>query len=405
MSIPFTIEANGTVTPMANANVTSQVDGIITEVAFQEGQEVRKGQVLFRIDARPYENAYQQSRSVLARDLANLQYAQSTADRFIELAKAKVVTEDEMEQKRAAADALRATVLADSANVATAKFNLDNTTVRAPITGRTGGLLVKAGNVVRAAGGGPLVVINQVHPILVRFSVPGANLPLILRYGAGGGLPVTAVPSAATTVSSSTPGTTQPMQDTAARPTQVNIAPTAADPPAVGKLFFIDNAVDTSTATVQLKAIFDNKDGQLWAGQFVQATLQLFVEDSAIVIPAQGIVTGQRGTYVYVVDSANTAQQRPVTVERTVNGLAVIASGLDPAERVVTEGQSRLSNGASVDLLSGRGGAGSRGGMRGGRGGGRGRGGRDARGGGSDNAGGGGGGGGTGGAPRGGSAP
>jgi multidrug efflux system membrane fusion protein len=149
----------------------------------------------------------------------------------------------------------------------------------------------------------------------------------------------------------------------------VAVARDPLDPPAQGTLYFIDNAVDTTTGTVQLKAIFENKDGHLWAGQFVSTSLRLFVDDSALVVPAQSIVTGQRGTYVYVVDSAKTAQQRPVTVERTTGGLAVIASGLEVDERVVTEGQSRLSNGASVDLLTGRGGAPGEGGGRGGRGG------------------------------------
>lgn len=396
--MPYTIEANGTVTPMSNANVAAQVDGIVTDVRFREGQEVRKGDTLFRIDPRPYENTYQQVRSVLERDLASYTYAQATYDRYAELAKTGVVTQDDMESKRAAAAALHATVIADSANVATARFNLDNTTVRAPISGRTGGLLVKTGNLVRAAGGTPLVVINQVRPILVRFALPGSQLPMILHYSKAGGLPVTASPSAATALAAPPPGTSPSPADAANSATPVSIArDTAADPIAQGTLYFIDNAVDTTTGTVQLKAIFDNKDGQMWAGQFVTTSLRLFVEDSAIVVPAQSVVTGQRGTYVYVVDSSSTAQQRPVTVERTSNGIAVIASGLEVDERVVTEGQSRLSNGAAVDLSGGReggggGGAGGRGRGRGGNG--SGRGGRGGRGAGN---------GGGGGGPRGGS--
>jgi multidrug efflux system membrane fusion protein len=388
-SIPFTIEANGTVTPMANANVASQVDGIVLDVAFREGQEVQKGDVLFRIDPRPYENAYNQARSVLARDLANYGYAQSALDRYTELRKSEVVTQDDLEAKRAAANALHATVIADSANVATAKFNLDNTIVRAPISGRTGALLVKPGNLVRAAGTAPLVVINQVRPILVRFAVPGSQLPLILHYGKAGGLPVTATPSVASAVPPPAPAAkTPPPTDVAAAATPVPVARGAGrdptDPPPQGTLYFIDNAVDTATGTVQLKAIFDNRDGQMWAGLFVSTSLRLFVEDSAIVVPAQSVVAGQRGTYVYVVDSSSTAQQRPVVVERSTGGLAIIASGLDVGERVVTEGQSRLSNGAPVEVAGREGGGAGAGAGRGGRRGvgGGGRGGRGKNGGG-----------------------
>lgn len=400
MAIPFSIESYGTVTPMANANVASQVDGIVTSVDFKEGQDVSKGQILFHIDPRPYQNSFQQAQSALARDLASYVYAKANFDRYVELAKAGVVTQDEMEQKRAVAASLQSTVFADSALVATAKFNLDNTVVKAPISGRTGGLLVKPGNLARAAGGSPLVVINQVHPILVRFAVPGSQLPLIQHYGGSGGLPVTASPTTASATSAPPPGTITPTPDASRAATPVAVAQDPIDPPAQGTLYFIDNAVDTTTGTVQLKAIFDNKDGHLWAGQFVSTSLRLFVDDQALVVPAQSIVTGQRGTYVYVVDSAKTAQQRPVTVERTTGGLAVIASGLEVDERVVTEGQSRLSNGASVDLLTGREGAPGPEGSRGGRGGG--RGGRGGRGGNRGNGGAGGGGGG-GGATRGGS--
>ena len=374
MAVPYTIEANGTVTPLQSAAVASQVDGIITDVLFQEGQEVNKGQVLFKIDPRPYEATYRQVQAALARDRATFDNAQSQFERYDKLLKGQVVTQEQVDQMRATAGSTRAIIEADSANLATAKFNLDNTTVRAPISGRTGGLLVRPGNLARANGGTPLVIINQVRPILVRFSVPGTQLPMILTYGAKGGLPVRAAPTSATPPSAPAPAAATPLDGSAANggaARQVSVpVDTTTDPPAEGTLYFIDNAVDTTTATVQLKAKFDNKTGRLWAGQFVATSLRLFVEDGALVVPAQCVVTGQRGTFVYVIDSANIAEQRPVTVERSANGLSIIASGLNEGERVVTEGQSRLAQGASVDL--GNGGSGARGGGRGGRGGARG---------------------------------
>jgi multidrug efflux system membrane fusion protein len=324
--------------------------------------------------------------AALARDLAMLENAEGEYDRYSKLLKSQVVTTEQVDQMRANAGSARATVLADSANLATAKFNLDNTTIRAPLSGRTGALLVRPGNLARAAGGTPMVVINQVRPILVRFSVPGSQLPMILHYGGKGGLPVRASPGTSGTPQAPAP-TTTPLDASAtnAAARQIAVPVDTTDPPAEGTLFFIDNAVDTTTGTVQLKAKFDNRSGTLWAGQFVAASLRLFVEEGALVVPAQCVVTGQKGTYVYVIDSANTAEQRPVTVERSSNGLTVIAAGLNEGERVVTEGMSRLAQGAPVDLgtggdSTGRGGRGGRGG--GGKAGGRGGGKAGGRGGG-----------------------
>jgi multidrug efflux system membrane fusion protein len=382
-SVPYTIEANGIVTPMQTANVVSQVDGIIMAVPFTEGQEVARGQILFRIDARPYENAFNQAVAMLARDKATADNAQRQAVRYGTLSKDGSVTKEEAELQISTYQSALATVQADSALVATAKFNLDNTIVRAPISGRTGSVLLRTGNVVHAAGATPLVVINQVRPILVRFAVPSAQLPTVLKYGAKGGLPVSAVPGGAAPSNADTtsgPPMSTPDTKTAyptGSPAQQKRAPGTVD----GKLSFIDNAVDTTTSTIILKATFANGPGTLWAGQFVSTSLQLFVADNALVIPSQAVVTGQNGTYVYLVDSARTAQRQNVSVDRNVNGFAVITAGLSDGDVVVTEGQSRLTQGAKVVLRSstndttsasgGRGkGRGGRGGGRGGRGGG-----------------------------------
>jgi membrane fusion protein, multidrug efflux system len=402
-TVPYVIEANGVVTPMQSVAVTAQVDGIVQSVNFQEGQDVQQGQALFQIDPRPYRNAYEQASAVLARDSANWVNAQANAERYKRLLEAKVVTPQEGDQQFTAAATTEATLRADRAAVAQAKFNLDNTIIRAPISGKTGSLLVKRGNLVRAGGTAPLVVINQVRPILVRFAIPSSQLGLVLQYGANGGLPVSAVPGGlaapSPSIDSLAAAAMNPVQDPpgqdASGSTGSRSPQAVPDPPqrggsaagAVqqggvvgerlsGKLSFIDNAVDTSTGTVQLKAVFDNAGGRLWAGQFAATSLHLFDEDSALVVPAQAIVTGQRGTYVYVIDQADTARQRAVSVERTADGLAIIASGIREGDRVVTDGQSRLTPDSPVRIrgANDNGGPGTGGmvGRRGGRGGGRG---------------------------------
>jgi multidrug efflux system membrane fusion protein len=341
--------------------------------------------VLFHLDPRPYQAAYDQAVAALARDKATAAYATTEAARYDTLAKQAIVTREQAEQLRATAQAAAATVLADQASLDNAKFNLDNTTVRAPISGRTGGLLVRAGNVVHGASGTALVVINQVRPILVRFAVPAAELPMILKYGEHNGkpvgLPVTALPGssllAATPADTANPMDAMSGGTEAAKP--VPVASVAADPDSKGGLSFIDNAVDTTTATVMLKATFNNKDGTLWSGQFVATTLRLFIEDGVLVLPTQAVVTGQQGTYVYVIDSSNTARQRPVTVERAAGAISVISAGVSEGDRVVTDGQARVTPGAQVTVglhdNSSGGGVGAGGIGSGGRGG-RGRGGR-----------------------------
>jgi multidrug efflux pump subunit AcrA (membrane-fusion protein) len=456
-TVPYLIEANGIVTPVQTASVVPQVDGIITSVDFHEGDQVRAGQPLFHIDSRPYQNAYDASLAVAARDSANAAHANAELDRYRKLLASRVVTQQDLAVQETAAATADATLRADKANVETARFNLENCTVRATIAGRTGGLLVKQGNLVRGGSGVPLVVINQVRPIYVRFAIPSSQLSLVLQYGARGGLPVTAVPggvapaspsidslaaaamanpvqdqpdasrsgvpqggagsgagsgggplsgSAGSTTASANgstgsgfgppngPGAGGPGggsrrgRDPAQAGLRANGSATANGAVAqqgilggdrmIGKLSFIDNAVDTSTATVQLKAVFDNENGRLWAGQFAATSLHLFDEDSALVIPTQSVVTGQRGTYVYVIDQSDTARQRAVVVERTAGAISIITSGVHEGERVVTDGQARLTPDSPVRLRSasdmGAGdGAGRGGGRRGGgrRGGGR----------------------------------
>ncbi len=437
-TVPYVIEANGIVTPMQTASVIAQVDGIVQSVDFQEGQEVRQGQPLFHIDPRPYQNAYDQATAVMARDSATWANAKANADRTRSLLASKVITQQEGDVNITAAATTEATLRADRANVAQARFNLENTVIRAPIGGKTGGLLVRRGNLVRSGGQAPLVVINQVRPILVRFAIPSSQLPLVLQYGAKGGLPVAAVPggiapatpsidslAAAAMAQPSDPmgqqanggnggngggrrggrrggnaeggpggpsdgtgnggtgnggrrgggqgaaGAAGAGQNGGGAPVQQGATQGES---MSGKLSFIDNAVDTATGTVQLKATFDNSTGRMWAGQFATTSLHLYDQENALVVPQQAIVTGQRGAYVYVVDQADTARQRAVVVERTAGGLAIVANGIRDGDRVVTEGQSRLTPDVAVRIRGAGDGNGPRGGGNGGgrKGGGRG---------------------------------
>jgi len=320
-AVPYQIGASGIVEPMRTVDVTSQVSGSLMRVHFREGDEVGAGQVLFEIDPRPYQATLQQAEAALLRDLTQAQNAAREAARYQELAVTNTVTREDYEAKQAAADALAATVRADSASVAVARLNVEYATIRAPIGGRTGRVELHEGNVVRATGTS-LVTINQLRPILVRFSVPAAQIPDLRRRA----------------------GRTLPAFARASRDGAV---------PAEGVLSFMDNAVDTTTGTVLLKARFPNRDGALWPGEFVEITLILDVQSDAVVVPAQAVMTGQQGTYIFVVNGDGTAEQRAVTVTRTVDSIAVLAERLAPGTLVVTDGQLRLTADARVEIRAG----------------------------------------------------
>ena len=318
-AVPFEIPATGTAEPVQTVSLQSQVTGVLTRVTFHEGDDVSAGQVLFQIDPRPFQAALDQAKAVLARDQAQAQAAELDAGRYAELVKRDYVTKSDYDAKRAAADALQATMRADSAAVANAALNLDWATIRAPIAGRTGRLLVREGNLVRANNPDPLVVINQIHPILVRFAVPEQHLAGIQRYR-GNRLPVFVSPSKTDTIFTE------------------------------GVLSFVDNSVDTATGTVLLKGEFPNRDNALWPGEFLSVRLRLYVEDSAVVVPSEAVMNSQQGTYLFVVNQDGTARSQPVTVERTAGAYAVIAQGVRAGEEVVTDGQVRLVSGAPVEV-------------------------------------------------------
>jgi multidrug efflux system membrane fusion protein len=320
-SIPYIVTANGVAEPMQTVAVESQVNGILNRVTFAEGQPVQAGQVLFEIDPRPYVAVLNQARAQLARDQAMAVSAQRDAVRYAALVKEGYVTSSQADQAEANAASAAATVVADRANVEKAALDVANTTIRAPISGRSGSLLVRQGNLVKANSVPPLVVINQIQPILVRFSVAQSQFPDIQRYYRGGNaLLVKATPSE---------GSGIPLQ---------------------GTLAFVDNNVDSTSGTVLLKARFANPEGTMWPGQYMSVALQLYVDANALTLPAPAVLTGQQGTYVYTIDTAGTAKQRPVQVARTVDSVAVIASGLTDGERVIVDGQSRLVPGSKVSI-------------------------------------------------------
>jgi multidrug efflux pump subunit AcrA (membrane-fusion protein) len=492
-NVPYDLTADGTVEPMQTAQVQAQVGGILTRVSFKEGDEVSEGQVLFQIEPAPYRAALDQASANLAKDVASYVYAKAEVDRYAELVKKDYATKEQYDQEVATAGSTAATVKADSAAVEQARVNLDWTTIRAPISGIAGQLLVKRGNLLRAGAAQPLVLINQIRPILVHFALPATSLPAIQQYASKGQLTVSVIPgmppsataqptsngptpayttdappptddpqgqsvpmsnssdgqvgggglpssgstgsdSQATTgrrghrgggggsatgsppgqsagstaggTAGGTPGgpaapstdgppnttgggggavgatagatggaaggaaggasgTGRPHMrggapDSAAttasggqprRPASMPGLPGVQAPARVqGTLYLIDNQVDTTTGTVLFKATFPNADKTLWPGQFVATTMRLFIEQNALVVPAQAVMMGQQGTYVYLVDNTGTARQRPVVVERTASNTAVIGSGLAEGDQVVTDGQSRLTPGAKVNI-------------------------------------------------------
>lgn len=317
---PYQVTANGIVEPLQSVAVQSQVGGVLTAVKFKEGDEVQAGQILFEIDPIPYRAALQQAQAVLARDQAQSANAQRDADRYAALAQRDFVTRSQADQAMSNATALKAVLDADKASVATAQFNLDNASIRAPVSGKTGALLVRQGNLVRSNATTALVQINQIHPILVRFAVPEKELQLVQQYSRGG---------------AALRATARPAHDGV---------------PVVGALSFVDNGVDTTTGTVTLKARFPNDDNRLWPGQFMPVTLDLFVQAGAVLVPSVAVQTGQDGLFVWIVDDAGKAQLRLVKVARAFGEKSVIASGLSAGERVVVDGQSRLTVGATVDI-------------------------------------------------------
>ena len=322
-NVPEQITAIGTVEAYNTVSIKALVGGEITSVHFKEGQDVKQGELLFQIDARPYNSALKQAEAQLARDVAQAKNAEAQALRYEILVQKDYVSKDQYDQLRANADALSAAVQADTANVENSRLQLAYCTIRSPIDGRVGSILVNKGNVVKA-NDVAMVTINTVLPIYVSFSVPEQRLAEIKKYMQEKSLKIEAL-----------------IQGDETRP-------------AVGVLTFINNAVDTTTGTIQLKGTFSNNDKRLWPGQFVNVIITLTTLRNAVVMPSAALQTGQQGQYVFVVKPDFTVESRPVTVARTFGDLAVISKGVTPGEKVVTDGQLQLGPGTIVEPKDGK---------------------------------------------------
>lgn len=318
---PVTISASGVVEPVQTVAVTAQVSGSLQQVLFKEGDFVQKGQLLFRIDPRPLAAAVDQATATLRRDEAQAEAGRRDDERYKKLADMGYVSRSQSDQMHATAVAQAATVEADRAALRAAQVNLGFATIRAPIAGRSGGLLVRQGNNV-GPGTGPLVVINQISPVLVRFPVLQQDFDPMQRALAVHPLMV---------IASSNDSS------------QVNEE---------GQLTFLDNAVDSLTGTVTGKANFANTGRRMWPGELVFLSVQLDVQRGVIAVPNDAVITGQQGPYVYVVDAKNTATIRQIATGMQVGDMTVVARGLTAGERVVIDGQSRLNPGARVSLMS-----------------------------------------------------
>jgi len=322
-NVPVQVQAIGNVEAYNSVSVKALVGGEIIDVHFKEGQDVHQGNLLFQIDPRPYEAALKQAEGALARDIAQAKNAEEQAKRYEILVQKDYVSKDQYDQLRANAEALSAAVEADKANVENARLQLAYCTIKSPIDGRMGSVLMNKGNVVKA-NDASMATINKITPIYVTFSVPEQNLSDIKKYSAGGGLKVEA------------------------------IIPGEEKKPVQGVLTFINNAVDTATGTIQLKGTFENKDRRLWPGQFVNVVLTLTMQGNAVVMPTAALQAGQQGQYVFVVKPDSTVESRPVVVARTFGDLAVIASGVTQGEKVVTDGQLQLIPGTRIEVKGGQ---------------------------------------------------
>jgi multidrug efflux system membrane fusion protein len=317
----------GHVMPISTVTVHSQIGGIIRQVNFKEGDEVKSNALLFTIDPRPTQAALDQARANLERDSGQSEYQKANYLRDQKLLAAKIISQEQSDTDQASLDAATGTMAADKAAITNALLNLEFCYIRSPIDGKTGGLQAYAGNVVKAPDD-VLLTINQIHPIYVEFAVPEQFLPEIKKQMAG------QIPKAAATFEN------------------------MDGPPPQGELTFIDNSVDMTTGTILLKATFPNEDNVLWPGQFVNVTLTLSELTNAIVVPSQAVQTGQNNQYVYVVkpNPTNAAmqvvEQRPVTTGINYQNETVIVTGIQAGETVVTDGQLRLAPGVAVSVRS-----------------------------------------------------
>jgi membrane fusion protein, multidrug efflux system len=318
-TVPINLTAIGTAEAFSTVSIKSQVNAILEQVHFKQGDFVKKGDLLFTLDARPFQSSLAQAQANLARDRAQEELNQVQATRYEKLFAAGVAPREQYDQMRANADAQQALVHADEAAVESAKLQLQYCTIYSPVDGRTGALQVYPGNLVKENDVPVLVVINEISPIFVDFAVPEQYLSVVKKYMTGGRL-------------------------------QIQSTPYGDTVPETGYLTFVDNNVDNTTGTIKLKGTFPNGDHRLWPGQFSTVSLRLAEEEKATVVPSQAVQTGASGDFIFVVKSDSTAESRPVKVARQIDGETVISSGVAPGDTVVTDGQLRLIPGIKVQV-------------------------------------------------------
>lgn len=319
-NIPIVLHAVGNVEAYTSVSLKSQVAGQITQIHFKEGQNVKKGDLLFTIDPRPFEAAVKQAQANLDKDMAQVLNAQRDAQRSQDLVKKGAIAAQQNDLTISNATSGSATIRGDQAALDNAKLQLEYASIRSPIDGRAGTILIHEGNLVKENDETSiLVVINQIHPVYVQFSVPEQNLDEVRTRMAKTQLQVVANP------------------------------PSEPDHVSRGVLTLVDNAVDQTTGTVKLKATFQNENEALWPGQFVNTTLTLSQQPHAITIPSKAVQSGQKGQYVYVVKQDQTAEMRPVEISRTEGEIAVVDKGLKPGEKIVVDGQLRVIPGGKVE--------------------------------------------------------
>jgi membrane fusion protein, multidrug efflux system len=320
--VPVFLHGIGTVQAYNSVSIKSRVDGQIVKIDFKEGQDVKEGDPLFRIDPRSYQAALEQAQATKQKDEAQLAGAQADLERYAQLVPSGHQTRQSYDQQKALVAQLQATIKADEAQIDTAKINLGYSDIRSPIDGRLGARLVDKGNLVHANDNTVLVMITEVKPIFVSFTLPQETLDDVMENH---------------------------------RKTPLDVRAYSGDGKkqlAEGKLTLIDNMIDQATGTIRLKARFDNQDERLWPGEFVNVRLILATRRGATTVPAQTVQDGPNGHYAYIIKPDDTVERRAVEIASIQDGIAVVTKGLSPGERIVVDGQYRLTNGSRVKPLA-----------------------------------------------------